>query len=103
MRRFRNILLGCDEGGIHDALFARAIRLANLNDARVTVGGTGIPGVIIGNAAEAILSRVKCSVLAVKPPDFETPVSLESGTKDLSRKAIVENLPIDGRANAQAT
>ena len=36
MRRFRNILLGCDEGGIHDALFARAIRLAKLNDAGVT-------------------------------------------------------------------
>ena len=68
-----------------------------------TVGRTGIPGMIIGNTAEAILSRVKCSVLAVKPPDFETPVSLESETKDPSRKAIVENLPIDGRANAQAT
>ena len=39
-----------------------------------TVGRTGIPGVIIGNTAEAILNQVECSVIAVKPPGFETPV-----------------------------
>lgn len=41
-----------------------------------TVGRTGIPGLIIGNTAEAILDRTTCSVLAIKPPGFVTPVTL---------------------------
>ena len=39
-----------------------------------TVARTGIPGFFIGNTAEQILSRVDCSVLAVKPEGFVTPV-----------------------------
>jgi nucleotide-binding universal stress UspA family protein len=42
-----------------------------------TVGRTGIPGLIMGNTAETILQQVDCSVLAIKPPGFVTPVSLE--------------------------
>jgi nucleotide-binding universal stress UspA family protein len=42
-----------------------------------TVGRTGIPGYFIGNTAETILGRIDCSVLAVKPPGFESPVSME--------------------------
>ncbi len=42
-----------------------------------TVARTGIPGLIIGNTAEAILSQIDCSVLAVKPEGFTTPVTLE--------------------------
>ena len=41
-----------------------------------TVGRTGIPGFIIGNTAETILNNIDCSVLAIKPPGFETPVTL---------------------------
>ena len=41
-----------------------------------TVGRTGIRGLIIGNTAEAILNQVACSIIAVKPPGFETPVQL---------------------------
>ena len=41
-----------------------------------TVGRTGVRGLIIGNTAEATLNQVRCSVLAVKPPGFETPVRL---------------------------
>jgi len=41
-----------------------------------TVGRTGIPGFIMGNTAESILNHIDCSVLAVKPPGFETPVTL---------------------------
>ena len=40
-----------------------------------TVSRTGIPGLFIGNTAEKILYRVDCSVLAVKPDDFISPVS----------------------------
>ncbi|MFQ6550209.1 universal stress protein [Aestuariibius sp. 2305UL40-4] len=42
-----------------------------------TVGRTGIPGVFIGNTAETILNRVRCSVLTVKPPNFISPVAAE--------------------------
>lgn len=39
-----------------------------------TVGRTGIPGFLIGNTAETVLGQVQCSVLAVKPDDFVSPV-----------------------------
>ncbi|MBT8396635.1 MAG: universal stress protein [Gemmatimonadetes bacterium] len=39
-----------------------------------TVGRTGVPGFLIGNTAEKILASVDCSVLAVKPSGFRTPV-----------------------------
>ncbi len=42
-----------------------------------TVARTGIPGLIMGNTAETILNRLDCSVLAVKPPGFVSPVTLE--------------------------
>ena len=40
-----------------------------------TVARTGVPGLIIGNTAEAILDQLKCSVLAVKPTEFVSPVT----------------------------
>lgn len=43
-----------------------------------TIGRTGISGLFIGNTAEAILNQVSCSVLAVKPSTFKTPVKLNS-------------------------
>lgn len=42
-----------------------------------TVARTGIPGLFIGNTAEAILEQLQCSVLAIKPPGFVSPVKLE--------------------------
>ena len=42
-----------------------------------TVARTGIPGLFMGNTAETILNQLSCSVLAIKPPGFITPVSLE--------------------------
>lgn len=41
-----------------------------------TLARTGIAGLIIGNTAEAILQQLRCSVLAVKPPGFVSPVTL---------------------------
>ena len=40
-----------------------------------TVARTGIPGFIIGNTAESILEQVQCSVLAVKPDGFVSPIT----------------------------
>ncbi|HHJ14610.1 MAG TPA: universal stress protein, UspA [Gammaproteobacteria bacterium] len=42
-----------------------------------TVARTGIPGFIVGNTAETILNQIDCAVLAIKPPGFATPVTLE--------------------------
>lgn len=39
-----------------------------------TVGRSGIAGLVIGNTAELVLEQVQCSVLAVKPPGFVSPV-----------------------------
>jgi universal stress protein E len=42
-----------------------------------TVSRTGVDGLLIGNTAEKILSQMDCSVLAVKPDGFVTPVRLD--------------------------
>jgi nucleotide-binding universal stress UspA family protein len=39
-----------------------------------TIGRSGIAGLFIGNTAETVLSRVRCSVLAIKPRGFVSPV-----------------------------
>ncbi len=41
-----------------------------------TVGRAGVPGLLIGNTAEAILNSVDCSVLTLKPEGFETPIQV---------------------------
>ncbi len=42
-----------------------------------TLARARIPGFIMGNTAETVLNRIDCSVLAVKPEGFVTPVMLE--------------------------
>lgn len=42
-----------------------------------TIARTGIQGFVMGNTAEAILAQIDSSVLAIKPPGFVTPVTLE--------------------------
>jgi len=41
-----------------------------------TVGRTGISGFFIGNTADSVLRQVDCSVLAVKPDGFVSPVKV---------------------------
>ena len=43
-----------------------------------TVSRTGIPGFFMGNTAEAIYYQINCSVFAIKPSGFETPVTIEA-------------------------
>lgn len=51
------------------------------NDVDLVVMGTvaraGMAGMLMGNTAEQILSRIECSVLAVKPSSFVCPVHLD--------------------------
>ena len=51
-----------------------------------TVSRTGVPGFFMGNTAESILNQLECSVLAVKPVDFVSPVKLsEPGSTQVSQ------------------
>lgn len=47
-----------------------------------TVRRTDVPGLFMGDTAEMILNRVSCSVLAVKPNDFQTPIELSDSMID---------------------
>jgi len=40
-----------------------------------TVARAGIAGLVMGNTAERVLQRLRGSVLAVKPPDFKSPLA----------------------------
>lgn len=40
-----------------------------------TVARAGVPGMLVGNTAENLLSQVRCSVLAIKPPGFVSPIA----------------------------
>ncbi|MFK7820947.1 MAG: universal stress protein [Planctomycetaceae bacterium] len=42
-----------------------------------TVGRGGLPGALVGNTAEHLLPEISCSILAIKPDDFECPVKLD--------------------------
>ena len=39
-----------------------------------TIARTGIPGLLIGNTAEEVINQVDCSVLAIKPEGFVSPL-----------------------------
>lgn len=41
-----------------------------------TIGRSGIAGAMIGNTAERLLPHLSCSLLAIKPKDFVSPVHL---------------------------
>lgn len=41
-----------------------------------TLSRSGVEGLLIGNTAERVLRRVDCSVLAVKPEGFKTPLKV---------------------------
>ena len=54
---------------------------ANKNKVNLMVMGTlsctGISGIFMGNTAETILNQLNCSLLAIKPPGFISPITLE--------------------------
>jgi nucleotide-binding universal stress UspA family protein len=79
-RRFVHLLKGNPAEVIADFAKTRRIDLIVMG----TVARTGIGGLLIGNTAETILQRVHCSVLAVKPEGFVTPVELSRGSSPAS-------------------
>jgi universal stress protein E len=67
-----------DGVGIPDVAIQHFIQVHNIHLLVMgTIGRGGIPGIMIGNTAERLLPEIHCSVLAVKPPEFQCPVRLE--------------------------
>ena len=67
------LVKGLAEDAIPEAVKEQQIDLVVMG----TVGRTGIPGYIMGNTAETILNRIDCSVLALKPVGFVSPITIE--------------------------
>ena len=66
-----HITEGKTEEKVHQLIEKKDIDLLVMG----TIGRTGIPGLLIGNTAEIIVKNLKCSLMAVKPDGFVTPVS----------------------------
>ena len=64
------ILVGKPEELIPQAIQENQIDLMVMG----TLGRFGIPGVLIGNTAERLLPEITCSLLAIKPEGFESPI-----------------------------
>jgi universal stress protein E len=67
-----------------------------------TVCRTGLKGFFIGNTAEKVLHKIGCSVLALKPEGFVSPVTLENGGsgKHNGRKKRGNKVPKDSASTA---
>lgn len=59
-----------------------------------SVNHTSVPGLFIGETAEAILGRIRCSVLSIKPPGFVSPVLYGTAGTKLRLEAVGSNLRI---------
>jgi len=57
-----------------------------------TVCRTGVAGFFIGNTAENVLQKAVCSVLAVKPEGFVSPVTLSKKSNSIKRTHNFEKL-----------
>ena len=91
VERFKSILVDIDATAPAHPALERAVRLARAARAKLefvvahgidlvvmgTVGRSGISGMLIGNTAERVLRKLPCSVLAVKPEGFVSPVRLD--------------------------
>ncbi len=63
--------------GSASAIVPQVIKKQRINVLVIgTVARTGVTGIVIGNTAESVLDDVRCSVIAVKPPDFVSPIQL---------------------------
>lgn len=64
------------EGKIEDVIKKGMVDLKTDVVVMGSVARSGIPGLLIGNQAENILNKIKCTVLIVKPDGFVSPVTL---------------------------
>ena len=55
-----------------------------------TLGRTGLSGLVIGNTAETVLRALRCSVLAVKPEGFVSPIGPRHPTEVVEAMAAAD-------------
>ena len=65
-----NIVKGQTEAAITEFTKSQDVDLVIMG----TVARSGIAGMVTGNSAEEILSNIRCSVLALKPSNFVSPI-----------------------------
>ncbi|WP_311790483.1 MULTISPECIES: universal stress protein UspE [Pantoea] len=47
-----------------------------------TIGRTGLSAAFLGNTAEQVIDHLRCDLLAIKPDDFNSPVTLDDDEED---------------------
>ncbi len=52
-----------------------------------TVARSGVPGLLVGNTAEKVMDQLDCGILAVKPDDFVSLITLEDEIREPSAAA----------------
>jgi nucleotide-binding universal stress UspA family protein len=72
--------LHVEQGEPWKRILSTAKRIATDLTVLGTVGRSGVTGMLIGNTAERVLYSGECSVLAVKPDGFVSPVQLTRAT-----------------------
>ena len=64
------VMSGFPESAIMEMIQEKSIDLLIMG----TLGRSGIRGAITGNTAERLLPNLQCSMLAIKPVDFQCPI-----------------------------
>lgn len=73
----RHIAEGPADAMIHNAVTELGVDLVVMN----TLGRTGLKGLVVGNTAEKVLNHLTCSILALKPDDFQCPIEFPARTR----------------------
>lgn len=81
MTDYRTLEHGVEADVVSGSPYVRILEAIEQQNIDLLIMGTaargGLPGAIVGNTAEHLLSEVPCSVLAIKPSDFECPIPKE--------------------------
>lgn len=78
----RHLAVGAPDAMIRNAVKDLSVDLVVMN----TLGRSGLKGLLVGNTAESVLNHLTCSILAIKPDDFQCPIEfpVESTDQEVS-------------------
>ena len=79
----RHVAVGSSATMIQNAVKDLSVDLVVMN----TLGRAGLKGLLVGNTAEKVLNHLTCSVLAIKPDDFQCPIEFPTQTADQEASA----------------
>ena len=61
-----------------------------------TAARTGLARIMLGNTAERLISHLRSSLIAVKPPGFCSPITLESNDRVVCTAPATQQQPVSG-------